>query len=283
MLLHARFSNTIMGMFKNEKVQKIFGLVFTVLLIGLVGWYITRDISTVDIKQDGQDVIESESLEDLVKDGSAEVEEIPVDVDLKADSVSRPNLDRAIILPSRFLGEAETIVLNNISTLVAQLKEDPNSFQAWSDLATQYKIIDDFEGSAEIWEFLSIATGDNIDTRINLGNLYHYHLRDFLKSEEVFKEVLDINSNSTEAYTGLHELYRYSYKTDTFLAVDILKEGIEVIPNNIDLRMLLASYYTELDMFDEAKVVYEEVLVMAEATDNTNLISIIKAAIDNLK
>ena len=270
-------------MFKNEKVQKIFGLVFTVLLIGLVGWYITRDISTVDIKQDGQDVIESESLEDLVKDGSAEVEEIPVDVDLKADSVSRPNLDRAIILPSRFLGEAETIVLNNISTLVAQLKEDPNSFQAWSDLATQYKIIDDFEGSAEIWEFLSIATGDNIDTRINLGNLYHYHLRDFLKSEEVFKEVLDINSNSTEAYTGLHELYRYSYKTDTFLAVDILKEGIEVIPNNIDLRMLLASYYTELDMFDEAKVVYEEVLVMAEATDNTNLISIIKAAIDNLK
>ena len=63
----------------------------------------------------------------------------------------------------------------------------------------------------------------------------------------------------------------------------LLKEGIAVVPDNTDIRMLLASYYTELGMKDEARAVYEEVLVIADTAGNTNLVTITEAAIDSLK
>ncbi len=266
----------------SEKTQKIIGITVTVLLVGLIGWYVMRDISPVNPTGE-LDKVGGGSIEALVESGDAEIKEIPTGLDLDVDTVARPKLGRAITFPDRFSSEAIEILVNNIATLTTQLKEDPNSFQAWSDLAIQYKIIDDFEGAAEIWGFLIISTEDNVNTRINLGNLYHYQLREYEKSEAVFKEIIDIDSSVSGAYTGLHELYRYSYKTDTAQAIDILKEGVVAVPDDIDIRMLLASYYTKIDMKDEALLVYEEVLVMANTAGNTNLVTIIESAIQNLK
>jgi len=200
-----------------------------------------------------------------------------------ADEVLRPKLDRVIVIPERFSPEAEAILRKNIDTLKTQLKGDPNSFQAWSDLANQYKILDDFEGAREIWEYLSIAAEGNTVSKINLANLYHYQLRDYEKSEAIFRDVIAMNGQIVEAYTGLHELYRYSFKTPTTLAIDVLKEGITAIPDSIDLRMLLASYYTELKLEEEARAVYGEVLTMANEAGDTNLVTIVEAAIDSLK
>lgn len=271
-------------MFTDKNTQKVVGAVIIILLLGFVGWYIARDFSPLSSEKVGESTtVENGSIESLVESGDAEIVEIPVDVNLNANSIAQPTLNRTITMPERFTPEAVRILQNNIATLTTQLEEDPSLFHSWSDLATQYKIIDDFEGAREVWEYLIKITKDNAIIRISLGNLYHYQLRDFEKSEEVFKDLLSINEKTVEAYVGLHELYRYSYKTDTTLAIDILKEGIAAVPNNTDIRMLLASYYTKLEMKDEARAVYEEVLVMANSAGNTNLVTITEAAIESLK
>lgn len=270
-------------MFKDKNTQNALGATIIILVIGFITWYIVRDVTPTGQQGEGVNTVKEGNIEALVESGYAEIDEIPVNLDLKADSIVRPELGRAIVMPERFTNEAIEILINNISTLTAQLKEDPNSFQAWTDLAAQYKIIDDFEGAIEIWNFLSIAAEGDTGSRINLGNLYHYQLREFEKSEAVFKDVIGINKRIVEAYTGLHELYRYSYKTDTTLAIDILKDAIVTIPDSIDLRMLLASYYTELGMKNEADAVYEDVLTMAQSAENTNLVTIVEAAIESLK
>ncbi|MFC1731275.1 tetratricopeptide repeat protein [candidate division KSB1 bacterium] len=265
-------------MIENKNTQKAVGAVIIIVLIGFVGWYIARDFSLTDT-----DTIEDGSIESLVESGDAEVNEIPVGVDLNIDAVVRPELGRAVVMPERFSSEAIVILLNNIATLTEQLKEDSNSFHSWSDLAAQYKIIDDFEGAKEIWEFLITTAKENVGPYINLGNLYHYQLKDYEKAESAFKDALNINDKLEQAYSGLHELYRYSYKIDTTLAVDILKEGVVAIPDSVDLRMLLASYYTKLGMNDDARAVYEEVLIMANTAGDTNLVTIVEAAIESLK
>jgi len=277
------FSHTITNMLENKDTQKALGATVIILIIGFIGWYIVRDISHTNSTKDIDTTIEDGSLESLIESGDAEIVGIPVDVDLNTNSVSKPTLGRTITMPERFTPEAVTILQNNIATLTAQLKENPDSLQAWSDLANQYKIIDDFEGAREIWEYLILVTQNNTVIRISLGNLYHYQLRNFEKSEAVFKEALRVNDKTVEVYVGLHELYRYSYKTGSTLAVDILKEGITAVPENTDIRMLLASYYTKLDMKAEATAVYEEVLMMANSAGNTNLVTIIEAAIQSLK
>ena len=272
----------IIDKINKEKIQKVFGVIIVVILISLFGWYILRDTSPKVSKEGVKNSIKNSNIGVSIETegGDVKIKEIPTD---STDSVTQPKLDRVVVMPERFSPEAVAILQNNINTLTSQLKEDPNSFQAWSDLANQYKIIGDYEGAVEIWKYLSTTAKENTVSRINLGEVYHYYLKEYKKSEEVFKEVIDINSSIVGAYTGLHELYRYSYKTDTTLAIDILKDGIVAIPDNVDLRMLLASYYTELGMKNDARAVYEKVLVMANTSGNTNLVTIIKAAINSLK
>ncbi len=287
------FSHTITDMIENKTMdknrQKALGVAIIILLIGLIGWYIVRDVSPQDSRENQnsgeniEDTVSSGDITALIESGDAEIQEIPVEIDTTANTLVKPELSRNIVIPARFNGDAETIMRNNIEKFRAQLNEDSDSFEAWSNLAIQYKIIDDFEGAVEIWEYLSLVTTDNIETRLNLGNVYHFELKEYEKSEKVFKEVLNIKKHTIGAYTGLHELYKYSYKTDTTLALDILKEGADVMTEDIDLRILLASYYTELGMKTEATAVYEEALAKAEAIGNTNLVTIIKAAITSLK
>jgi tetratricopeptide (TPR) repeat protein len=267
----------------NGKMQKALGAVVIIILIGLFGWYVVRDIQPQDSKNGVENTMNDGGIGVDIKTDGGDVVITEIPIDSGTDTITQPELNRTVVMPDRFSPEAVAILQNNIDTVTAQLKEDPNSFQAWSDLANQYKIIDDFEGAIEIWEYLSIVAEGNTVSRINLGEVYHYYLKEYKKSESVFKDIIDINNGITGAYTGLHELYRYSYKIETTLAIDALKEGITAIPDNIDLRMLLASYYTELGMIDEANAVYEEVLVMANAKGNTNLVTIIEAAIQSLE
>lgn len=237
-------------MFKNTEIQKVVSLVVILILLGFVIWYILKDLSIIKSKVNTQ---QEENTDSIVVEDNAEIDEIPVNLNLNADEMLRPKLNRIIIMPERFSSEAVVILENNIKTLISQLNEDPNSYQAWSDLANQYKTIDDFDGAIEIWEYLSISAEGETISKINLGNLYHYELKEFEKSESAFKDALVINKKIIEAYTGLHELYKYSYKQDTTLATDILLEGLEKNPNNIDLLIALASYYKEkANMIDSA-------------------------------
>ena len=95
----------------------------------------------------------------------------------------------------------------------------------------------------------------------NLANLYFRHYQDFIKAEEHYLKAIEPNDPRVIAYYyDLHEIYRYFYKTDTTLAEDILKQGIERYPEETNLMAILAHYYKSLDRKKEAKEYYQKIL-----------------------
>ena len=257
---------------QNKSIREFLGAAVVVIVVVLVGWYIVRDIASTG----KENVVQEGGIGADIREGGGTIEQLPVDTTITPPSaIAAPKLERSLTFPDNFDETAQTIIQNNIIALTAVLKEQPDSFSAWSDLAIQYKIIGDYEGAAEIWEYLNKVAEGNTISRVNLGNLYHYQLKNYEKSETNFKDALRINKELSEAYTGLFELYRYSFRTNTSEAENILKEGIAALPQNIDFVMTLAGYYKEKGRSDDAKETYKKARILAETAGNETLVSAI--------
>jgi len=259
-----------------KNTQYVLGSVAIIVLIGLIGWYIVEDLKTDSPKPSEEQMNQEQQEEVVIQEESSGTIQTPV-----AD-IPHPLLNREVMIPENFPEEAAVAVRENIETLTAQITENPNLFQSWMNLAAQYKIINDFEGAAEVWEYLNKVAPQNTLARVNLGNLYHYDLKEYAKSESAFKAALAVEEDTPQAYLGLHELYRYSYKTDTANAKDILNEAMEALPENVDVVMALASYYKDLGRTSEAVGAYQEARTRAEKLGNTALVTTIDAEIAKL-
>ncbi len=241
---------------------------------GGIGVVLTEDSGTADIK--------TIPIGDGTIDDNGIININPIE----KQKLDIPNLNRKIVFSDSMPEDARKIILSNIATLITQLKEDSSSFKNWLDLATHYKIIEDYEGARDIWEFINETSPRNSVSFSNLGDLYHYNLKDFSKSEKNFKEAIERNL-SVQSYIGLHELYKYSYKQDTTLAVDILVEGMLKNPTSIDLIITLANYYKERGNiakgdFTNAKKYYEQARDNAKKMANTQLVELLDLEIANL-
>ncbi len=185
---------------------------------------------------------------------------------------SYPSLDRSFTIPASFPADAVQIMRSNINEVVGRLKEDRKDISEWISLAVLLKTIDDYLGAAEIWEFLGRELPTNTVTFANLGSLYHLHLKDYPKSELNFRKAIENNRTNPALYLGLHELYKYSYKTETGLAQDVLKEGLQHITDNTDLLITSARFAHERGEIDQAVVYYTRARDVAEESGNSKLV-----------
>ncbi len=164
-----------------------------------------------------------------------------------SSSITAPSLTRNIAFSPGFSAEAKQIVNGKIAKLRETLSKNPNDYSAWMNLALQYKSAGDYEGAREIWEYISRIYTSEGTALHNMGDLYHHFLNDFAKAEQYYLRSIDVNKAVGMNYMALHELYRYSYKQDTALAADILKNGITNVGGNqvIDMYQALGFYYKE--------------------------------------
>ncbi|MBI2096205.1 MAG: hypothetical protein HYT43_01060 [Candidatus Taylorbacteria bacterium] len=195
-------------------------------------------------------VSDSKGLSAVSGTGDFTIEKVPLR--------SYPSLARPIKLPPVFEGQAAESMLGSISRTLAILKKDPGNVNAWYALALNRKMINDYAGAVEIWEFLKVSGIKDSAVFVNLGELYHLYLKNYAKSELNYRMAISKLPVNLSSYSGLHELYKYSYKKETAAAADILKEGISKNPEAIDLMVLLARYYEEKKDFVSARLYYEK-------------------------
>lgn len=265
--------------------KSFLGIVLVIILAGVVGYYIYNDITATPDTSEGtegkdREIVSIGGLDIEVEDGSNPViKDIPIEnsVDIEA-----PDLNRSVVFPDFFPEETRNAITVTISGLAGKLKEDPSSFENWLELSLQRKLINDYMGTRDIWEYLNVVFPTNNISFANLGNLYHLELRDFQRSEENFVRAITNNPTSFHAYRGLHELYAYSYKQNTTAAADILKEGLERMPDNTDILLLLAGYYKNKNDVQNAKTYFELALSEAEKQGNINLADLITTDLENL-
>lgn len=158
-----------------------------------------------------------------------------------------PNLDREVQFPESMPQEARAILTKQINDTSARIKKDITRADDWFTLGVLYHNANDYIGARDVWDFLAqVVPAPGVETVYeNLGKLYKYNLKDFPKSETYLKKAISADSKVISPYFELHELYRYLYKTDTTLAVDILITAAAKFPENPDPYGLLGAYYRD--------------------------------------
>ena len=157
------------------------------------------------------------------------------------------------------------------------VKEHPDFFNGWIQLGLLKKIIGDFEGARDAWEYASLISPKNSLSFANLGELYWRYLRIYPKAEINFKTSIQNNPNDPGTYVSLSDLYFYSLKEKSDLSDDVLLQGLVANPHSMDLTKALARLYERTGQYANAIEWWQKVLV--NDPKNTDL----AATIEGLK
>ena len=260
--------------------------IILILMVG-VGYYIYAGSTAPEVAENGGTIENSEEDIADVKEGDASMGEKVSTGDTSVNDVPQvtidaPDLNRPIEFLVELPVELQNIYRTRIEKLTADLVLDSSAVGNWIDLGIQRKGIGDYEGAREIWEYINGVSPLNNVSFFNLGDLYHFYLKDFEKAEQNFLISKQNSLTYSFVYRGLHELYKYSYKQDTSSAVDILLEGLENTNNDPDLMVLLASYYKENGDFVNARSWYEAARDRALKDGKQSFADLIQEEIDNL-
>lgn len=161
--------------------------------------------------------------------------------------------------------------------LIQKIDANPGDAAAWVNLGAMRKLNQDYQGAAEVWIFVTKLQPGSPVAYANLGDLYMNFLKDYKKAEANYLLAIKYAADDANLYQNLFTLYTTtSYNPSPTAAEDILKKGIAVNQNAVNLRVALARYYTSLGRAADAKAEYDAAIKSAEAQGNTSLAAQIK-------
>ncbi len=222
---------------KNKKI--IIGIVIFIIFAGFSGWFIYRDfkqgpsLSEPNLSSENNQISAEEQQAAALK----KKEEIKKQM---------PDLDRKIVVTENLSTEVRLRAINDIGAAVAILKEDYDRREEWLNLGLVYKLIGDYEGAKQAWEFTTLIRPDDPVAYHNLGDLYSQYLPDFPKAEKNYLEAIEKDSgHQVFFYVKLFEFYRY-YSKNPDLAEKTLVQALQTNPNDAYLKSLLDDYRKEI-------------------------------------
>ncbi len=157
-----------------------------------------------------------------------------------------------------FTEEQRATIRQQILDAAGSIDVNPDVLDSWLQLGLYKKVIGDFEGARDAWEYASVIRPQNVVSFKNLGELYWRYFPDFTKSEANFRAAIQNEPRYIDSYISLSELYRYSYKEKAGLADDALLEGLQNNPGSRDLIAYIAYYYKATGDKENAIKYYRE-------------------------
>lgn len=152
---------------------------------------------------------------------------------------------------------------------------NPDYLLGWIELGIIKKVIGDYEGARDAWEYAGIIRPFNSVSFSNLGEIYWRYLPNLPRSEKNFKTSIKNKPDDFSVYISLSDLYYYSYKEKKDLADDVLLEGMAANPDNANFPRAIAALYERDGNFVKAVEWWKKVLV--SEPDNTAVAAAIKA------
>ena len=167
------------------------------------------------------------------------IEPVAITNNKPAVNVPLPDLNKEIKITADMNEDAKRIATAKIQDLSSQLKKDSDNLENWLVLGVYRKMIGDYEGAREDWEYASAIRPQNSTSFNNLGELYAYYLKDNAKAEKNYKKAIVNDPSAIYIYRNFFDFYRYIAK-DTAKARAILEQGIAANPTtSSDLKNLL--------------------------------------------
>lgn len=204
----------------------------TILLVGVVAWYIYMDLKGVS--SDLENAHATTTLKDLGIDFEGEgitVEEVP------AEDIKQPSFDRKITFSEAFSVEARQIMTKKFADVITELKKDPTRVDWWMEYASYLNAVSDYDGAREVWEYVKFLAPETPEIYGNLGFLYGYNLKDSIKGEENFILAIKLSPKDPLYYMQTAQFYIDIMK-DSNRALFVVDKGLENIPNDKNLLYL---------------------------------------------
>ena len=217
----------------NKKVKISIQVLIVILLASALGYYFYSDYLKTVIQKDPK----TEEIEQITT-----LNFLKKDLDKETKDEYQETFDSVV---EEFIDSFETAEAFWSLIKIGQVKE----------------LAGDYDGAKQaLIKAVEIQPGSYL-AHANLANLYFRHYQDFVKAEEHYLKAIEPNDPRVIVYYyDLHEIYRYFYKTDTTLAEDILKQGIERYPEETNLMAILAHYYKNMERKEEAIEYYQKIL-----------------------
>ena len=163
--------------------------------------------------------------------GTPEVKNVPI-----------PALPFPVQVKAELSAEVRERALADIQEIILRLRENPDRQDLWINLGLQRKLIGDFPGAGDAWQYASEIRPKDFIPHNNLGDLYAYDLNDFKKAEEHYRLSIKLEPSVIMVYDKLYELYRFKIKNDA-KARAVLEEGIKKNPQTSErLKATLAEW-----------------------------------------
>lgn len=164
---------------------------------------------------------------------------------------------------------------------LAILKDSPSDINALIDIGLVKKQVNNYTGARDVWEYVNIIYPDQALNHLNLANLYAAYLGDFEKAEDNYFKAVDLDSASPNPYLKLAEFYRDFYTTKYNLIDDVLLSGLETLPGEPNMTLMLALHYKSTANKSGAIEYFEKFLKLPGL--NVAQIDAVKKELDQLR
>ena len=231
------------------KLNIIILIVIAVLGASLLGFFIVKDLrSNTPGEEEKMAEEDGAGIQNEAENGqkaSVEDPSKPLGSSTAKPSLQLPDLARPVMYKALVREEDKPKIGAEIKVISETLEGDPGYLQGWLQLGILRKYIGDYEGAALAWEYAAKIRPDDYTAFNNLGDIYHFYLKNFQKSESAIKKVIELKPDYIPAYRNLFELYTFSYKEKASLADDALLDGIGKNQKAYELMVVLAMYYKD--------------------------------------
>ena len=223
------FAN-IFNVMESKKIFITLAIIAVAVILAVFGgWYIYRDLKKISLPSSSPSRASSTSAASL---SEAEIKK------------QMPDLDREIMVKISVSDQTKSTAIQNIKEITARLKKDYNSREDWLTLGIWRKLIGDYEGAEQAWQFVTLIRPDDPVAYNNLGDLYSQDLIDFSKAEKYYLLAIEKSPQTAFYYEKLYEFYRYFLKRND-LAENILVQGIKAT-NEPGLQTILDDFRKEI-------------------------------------
>lgn len=240
-----------------------------VALIALTAWAVWSGVSK-------KEAPESAGEQSNVIEGDARIEIVNFQ-DRAMELVNAP-----VVFRSEFPDQVRKDLERQIKDLQEKIRADYDDLAFWISFGQLKKVIGDYEGARDAWEFASLISPLNSLSFHNLGDLYGYFLNNFELAEENYLQSIKNDPENVNAYINLADLYWQSGRADAQSAIpDLLLGGIEnnsKLDYKLSLMARLAKHYADAGENQEAIRYYREILKL-----DATYADVINAEIERLK
>jgi tetratricopeptide (TPR) repeat protein len=161
--------------------------------------------------------------------------------------------------------EEHALAVSAYERVIAAL---PDDWEAWNNLGNARRCVGDFDGSIAALQRAAAIEPNSPPIRLNLavaigaaGNL--------AESERQLRALAAESPGETQPLRELHALLKEQLRDEE--ALEAIEEAVRREPDNVELRLALASHLSETLKFDAAETAYLNVIELQPSNGQANL------------